>query len=60
VVFRHEGGREVGNVSLSIPGDAPRWRTWARSRLISEPGQWRAILRAGDGTELASTAFTVQ
>lgn len=60
VVFRHEGGREVGHVELEIPGNVPRWRTWARSHLVTQPGQWRAILRNADGTELASAAFTVE
>jgi hypothetical protein len=58
VVFEHESGRSVGFVELEVPGDTTRWRTWAQSRHIRQPGQWSAIIRTADGRELARERFT--
>lgn len=47
-----------GLVRLAV-GSSPRWRTWATSRGIDEPGTWTAIVSAPDGRELARETFEV-
>jgi hypothetical protein len=59
VTFEHDSGKKVGFVELAIPGPSPRYRTWARTRNISEPGTWTAVVKSRDGEELARKSFTV-
>lgn len=59
VTFEHESGTKVGFVELRVPGGTQRFRTWARTRNLKEPGNWAAVVRTEAGTELGRTAFTV-
>lgn len=59
VDFQHAGHKPVGHIRLKVPAHSRRWRTWGRTRLVDQGGQWTAIVRAGDGTELAHAAFDV-
>jgi hypothetical protein len=52
-------GKTTGHVELAIPASSSRWRTWAKTQLIDEPGQWAAVLRDERGHELARTPFEV-
>lgn len=59
VTFEHESGKKVGFVELKVPAESPRFRTWARTRNISEAGEWTAVIRSQSGEELARKSFTV-
>jgi hypothetical protein len=49
---------DKGLVTLDV-GRSPKWRTWAFSRTLDEPGTWTAIVKTTDGRELARTEFEV-
>ena len=59
VVFISPTGRAHGQVELTVPANARRWRTWAYTRALSA-GQWDIELRAADGTVVGETRFEVQ
>lgn len=59
VTFEHEGGHKVGFVELNIPGNSPRYRTWARTRNIKKSGEWTAVVKSKSGEELARKTFQV-
>ena len=59
VTFEPESGESAGHVSLEIPANRPRFRTWAWTRHIYEPGRWQAVVRAPDGHVIARRAFDV-
>lgn len=59
VTFEHDTGKKVGFVELSVPAQSPRYRTWARTHNITEPGTWTAVVTNRDGEELARKSFTV-
>lgn len=58
-VFISPRGRAHGQVELTIPANARRWRTWAYTRALAT-GTWDIELRAADGTVLSETRFEVQ
>jgi len=58
--FQHNGEAPVGHIKLKVPAHSSRWRTWGRTRRVDKGGDWTALVRAADGTELAHTAFDVQ
>jgi hypothetical protein len=60
VSFEHQAGTKVGLVELKVPANSPRWRTWAQTKLIKQPGHWEAVVRTPDGTELSRTGFEVE
>lgn len=60
VDFQHGTDAPVGHIKLKVPAHSSRWRTWGRTRMVDQAGQWTAIVSAGDGTELAHTGFDVQ
>ncbi len=60
VTFEHEGGKKVGFIELSVPGESPRFRTWGRTRNIKDSGSWVAVVTTKDGVELARQEFTVE
>ena len=60
VTFEDEAGTAVGHVELDIPAEAPRWRTWMRSRMVTTPGRWNAIVRDGSGELLGRVAFDLE
>lgn len=59
VVFVSPSGRAHGQVELTVPANARRWRTWAYTRALAT-GTWDIELRAADGTVLSETRFEVQ
>jgi hypothetical protein len=60
IVITFEHDREsVGHVELSVPADAPRWRTWGRTAMIRSAGEWTAVVKTAEGRELARQAFEV-
>jgi hypothetical protein len=60
ITFERKGGAErVGNVTLPIPAQVSRHRTWAMTRFIRAPGVWDAVLWSEGGTELGRTSFEV-
>jgi hypothetical protein len=63
VTFELQGesakAKSVGHVELAVPASSTRWRTWAKTELIDQPGQWAAVLRDEHGHELARTPFEV-
>jgi hypothetical protein len=59
VTFEHESGKKVGYVELSVPAESNRYRTWARTHNIQEPGTWTAVVKSQTGEELARKSFTV-
>lgn len=60
ITFERKGGRErVGDVTLPVPGNAARHRTWAFTRFIRVPGVWEAVLWSEGGVELSRTSFEV-
>lgn len=61
ITFERKGGKErVGDVSLPVPGNVARHRTWAFTRNIFAPGVWEAVLWSESGAELGRTAFEVK
>lgn len=59
VVFISPRGQAHGQVELTVPAGARRWRTWAYTRALAE-GTWDVELRSADGTVLAERRFEVQ
>ena len=60
ITFERKGGAErVGNVTLPIPAQVSRHRTWAMTRFIRAPGVWDAVLWSESGSELGRTSFEV-
>lgn len=59
VTFEPAVGESTGHVSLDIPAQAPRWRTWAWTRHIYEPGGWEVVVRAPDGRVIGRRPFVV-
>ena len=58
VSFIREGGIERGPITLRV-GPAPRWRTWANTRLAKQKGTWFAVVRDASGKELARREFEI-
>ncbi len=58
VSFIREGGIERGPITLRV-GPAPRWRTWANTRLAKQKGTWFAVVRDASGNELAREKFEI-
>lgn len=60
ITFERKGGAErVGNVTLPIPAQVSRHRTWAMTRFIRAAGVWDAVLWSESGAELGRTSFEV-
>jgi hypothetical protein len=61
ITFERRGGAErVGDVTLPVPGNASRHRTWAFTRFIRVAGVWEAVLWSESGAELGRTSFEVK
>lgn len=56
---RHGSSDRVGNVALSVPARAGRFRTWGQTRFVREAGTWDAVLWSEGGKELGRTSFEV-
>jgi hypothetical protein len=52
--------RHTGVVTLTIPADAPRWRTWAYTAHANEPGAWTAEIRTKDGALVGRQRFVIE
>ena len=59
VTFEPESGEVTGHVTLNIPANTTRWRTWAFTRHVYTPGRWRVVVRDNAGTVVAERAFEV-
>ncbi len=59
VTFEGPEGRSVGHVALDIPADSPRWRTWAYSRMVDQPGLWEAVVQTDEGEVVGRIAFQI-
>jgi type IV secretory pathway VirB10-like protein len=60
VTFENAAGESVGHVKLEVPAHKSRWRTWARTRRIREPGTWVAVVKNESGQTLAKKSFEVR
>jgi hypothetical protein len=61
ITFERKGGSErVGEVTLPVPANTTRHRTWAFTRFIRTAGVWEAVLWSENGTELSRTSFEVK
>jgi hypothetical protein len=61
ITFERKGGTErVGDVTLPVPANTSRHRTWAFTRFVRAPGVWEAVLWSESGTELSRTSFEVK
>lgn len=60
VIFESPTGEQMGLIDLDIPDNAPRWRTWALSRMITEPGQWEAVVETDEGELLGRISFEIE
>lgn len=49
-----------GLVTLEVPSEVGRHRTWAWSRGVHAPGRWSVVVRDLEGHELARTPFTIE
>lgn len=60
ITFERKGSSDrVGNVTLSVPGNAGRFRTWGQTRFVRDSGTWDAVLWSEGGKELGRTSFEV-
>jgi hypothetical protein len=59
IVFEHESGQQVGFVTLPVPQDQSRWRTWGKTQQIKKTGRWVAKVRTAGGNELMRQDFVV-
>jgi len=59
VTFEPERGPACGHVRLRV-GASPRWRTWAYTRGVRQPGKWTAVVRDAAGELLARKSFEVK
>jgi hypothetical protein len=60
ITFERKGSSDrVGNVTLSVPARAGRYRTWGNTRFVREAGTWEAVLWTENGKELGRTEFDV-
>lgn len=57
VTFERDGRPAVGHVKLGVPAKSPRFRTWARTRNVTEAGTWEAVITSDDGKELGRQPF---
>ncbi|HEX5661662.1 MAG TPA: hypothetical protein VFX59_30940 [Polyangiales bacterium] len=53
-----DGPSALYGVKLDVP-TAPRWRTWAWTKLVHTPGKYRAVLRTLEGEEISAREFTI-
>ena len=60
LVTFENGQRVTGLVTLEIPANSARFRTWAFTRLTRSPGEWTAIVRDEGGHVLASDEFEIR
>ncbi len=59
ITFEREG-KSVGHVKLEVPAKNARWRTWGKTKQVRHAGEWVAVVKASDGTELGRKSFSVE
>ncbi len=59
VVFVGPDGEDRGLIELDVPAGAPRWRTWAYTRKLDQPGRYQAVVRDANDRVIARAAFEV-
>jgi hypothetical protein len=59
VTFEPERGERAGFVSLDVPANVPRFRTWAWTRHVYTPGRWEVVVRDDSGRVIARRPFDV-
>ena len=57
VHFIGPDGQVRGGITLEIPPQVPRWRTWAFTKRAYAPGLWRVEVRDSEGYLLAAVPF---
>lgn len=60
ITFEDPEGPAVGHVTLSVPANQPRWRTWGRTRMVQTAGEWSAVVSTVDGHEIVRQKFAVE
>ncbi len=60
ITFENPEGPSVGHVTLTVPANQPRWRTWGRTRMVQNAGEWSAVVKTVDGDEIARQDFSVE
>jgi hypothetical protein len=60
VVFESPAGERMGMIDLDVPNDVSRFRTWAYSRMITEPGSWQALVETDEGHLLGRISFEIE
>ncbi len=60
ITFENPEGPAVGHVTLSVPANQPRWRTWGRTRMVQNAGEWSAVVKTVDGDEIVRQNFSVE
>ncbi len=59
VITFEKPGETAGHIELGVPANQARWRTWGRTQGVKDAGDWVAVVRTSDGTELARAPFEV-
>lgn len=59
VTFEPARGESAGHVSLDIPANVPRFRTWAWTRHVYTEGRWEVVVRNAEGDVIARRPFDV-
>jgi hypothetical protein len=59
VTFVPERGESSGHVTLEVPANVSRFRTWAWTRHVYTPGRWQVVVRDMDGHVIARRPFEV-
>jgi hypothetical protein len=54
-----EGGKERGTVTVAI-GAEKRWRTWAFTKVVKEPGKWSVVVRDKEGAVIGEAPFEIE
>jgi hypothetical protein len=60
ITFENPEGPAVGHVTLSVPANQPRWRTWGRTRMVQNAGEWNAVVKTVEGDEIVRQSFSVE
>jgi hypothetical protein len=59
VTFEPARGEIAGHVSLEVPANVPRFRTWAWTRHVYTEGRWEVVVRDADDRVIARRPFEV-
>jgi len=59
VRFERPDGSSSRAITLNVPANAPRYRSWAYTRGARRAGRWAAVARTMDGAEVARLPFVI-